>query len=249
MRRRLAANRGALSSSPATTRARANVLSREPSWLRTCSFGPGRILSRHSALRDPQTLTDYESPVTLPRRSTVHAWLCVTALLVGACRGGEGPAWQKYEAADGSFSVEFPGRPTASSRQDPTSFLLTTVHTIVLNRGPVGILQVAHYDLLKEAQELPVEPWLKIDCLQPYTSSNFRPTEPVGRSIGGRPAIAITGIAPKSDSLPNGGWQQNVCVVIGERMYHLIAIGPDNQTTRQDADRFMGSFQPRETKE
>ena len=171
--------------------------------------------------------------------------ICIAlVLLAAACHGSRSHPWKSYRAGGGQFTVEMPGTPTVATHPRLTGATMTEVTTVGLDRGPKGSLQVSHYQLLPEAKGMPNKDLLQTDCMHPFTDSKFVPGAPTMVKVGPYQAMAIVGTAPRSDSLPNGGWEEDRCVVVAERFYHLIAIGPDDDATRRTGQRFLDSFRP-----
>jgi len=157
-----------------------------------------------------------------------------------ACQ--EPPTWERFESAVVGFAVEFPKKPTVKTEQQLTGLTMTEVEIVGVDRGPRGQLQVSSYLLAIGAAELPVESMLQLDCMAAYQDSKFIPGSPRKVMLAGQEGVAVTGIAPRSPSLPNGGWSEDRCAILGDRMVHLIAIGPDDAETRSDGARFLDSL-------
>lgn len=171
--------------------------------------------------------------------------ICVgLALLPLACHNSADKAWRTYNSGDGKFTIEMPGTPRVNVEMRPTPPKPTEVVTVLLDRGAQGSLQLSHYQLLPEAKGMPIKDLLQTDCMHPFTDSKFVPGAPTMIKVGPYQAMSIVGIAPHSDSLPNGGWEEDRCVIVGQRFYHLIAIGPDNAATRRTGQWFLDSFRP-----
>jgi|GEM_PF-6328122 len=172
---------------------------------------------------------------------------CVVALVavvaVAGCSNGDHPTWRRYRSADGLSSAEFPGKPVVSSKTRLTGLAVTTIHTIKLERGSAGIVQLTHYEMVEQSKDVKDSLLMNIECNAAHPGSSFRPGKPKPRALAGRPGVVITATAPKSSSLPNGGFEKEGCVIAGMRMYHLIAVGPDDPATRTAAERFLASFQ------
>ena len=150
------------------------------------------------------------------------------------------PNWQVFESKEGGFKIEFPGNPTPSKTYNAA---MTEVQVFKLERGAAGIMQIVYFDVPGEHPPETVETLLKIDCLHPFSGdSKFTPQDPQKISLGQVPGISVIGTAPKSDSLPQGGWEEDRCYLSGTRFYHLIAIGPNTQATQETAKHFFDSF-------
>lgn len=174
-------------------------------------------------------------------RAGVVALVAVVA--VAGCKSSDHTRWSRYHSADGLFSVEFPGKPVVSSKTRLTGLAVTKIHTIKLERGSAGIVQLTHYQMVQESKDVKDARLMNIECNAPHKESSFRARKPKPRALAGRPGVVITATAPRSSSLPNGGFEQEGCVIVGMRMYHLIAVGPDDAATRKAATRFLSSFQ------
>jgi hypothetical protein len=88
----------------------------------------------------------------------------------------------------------------------------------------------------------PIQNAEQIDCLSTaggkWTVSTEHPVQ-----LGAVPGYAVTLTSPISATLPDGGYEQDQCFVASQRMYHLIAVGPNTADEQRDATRFLGSFQ------
>ncbi|PCC68613.1 hypothetical protein SAMN02745121_05287 [Nannocystis exedens] len=169
--------------------------------------------------------------------------LALVPLLASLACQDPAPTWQPFESRTAGVAVEFPGAPTVTVEQQLTLPVVTEVERVVLDRKSRGMLQVTSYVLLP-APGVPVESLLRIDCEAASLESKFVPEPHRELTIAGQEAIAVTGIAPPSASLPSGGWQEDRCVVLGGRMIHLMAIGPNDAETRRDGARFLDSIRP-----
>jgi hypothetical protein len=163
----------------------------------------------------------------------------LTLALVVGCSHEE--AWSELRSEAGRFRVEMPGTPVVGTHQTMTLPSPTESRTFLVERGPRGSFQVSYYDL---TMQLPADSMLdaaKIDCMSPlggkWTLSAEHPQQ-----LGAVPGDMVTATAPTSASLPDGGYEQAQCFVAGQRMYHLIAVGPNTADEHQDAARFLGSF-------
>ncbi|MCY1060077.1 hypothetical protein [Nannocystis sp. SCPEA4] len=178
----------------------------------------------------------------MPARSL--ASLALVSLLASLACEDPAPAWQPFESRTAGIAVEFPGTPTVTVEQQITLPTVTEVERVVFDRKSRGMLQVSSYVLLPTGG-IPVESLLRIDCLVAFDAgSKFVAETPRKLAIAGQEAIAVTGIAPPSPSLPNGGWEEDRCVILGGRMIHLMAIGPNDAETRRDGTRFLDSLRP-----
>ena len=166
--------------------------------------------------------------------------LLVFALLsvLGACTKHE--PWKEFRSTEFGFRVDLPGTPVAGVVR-PALVPMRPSHTFLLERGANGSLQVSTYELLKAAVPLGAQA-LKIDCEYPFSGSKFRITASREVALGSVKGLAVTGEAPVSETLPEGGWEEDRCFIVGRRMYHLIAVGPNTESARRDGLRFLDSF-------
>jgi hypothetical protein len=166
--------------------------------------------------------------------------LALVLVLLSTTQCTRGPDWQVFESKEGGFKIEFPGKPTPSKTYNEA---MTEVQVFKLERGAAGIMQIVYFDVPGEHPPETIDTLLKIDCMHPFSGdSKFTPQKPRKISRGKIPGVSIVGIAPKSDSLPQGGWEEDRCYLSGTRLYHLIVIGPNNDATHRDAKRFLESF-------
>jgi hypothetical protein len=169
--------------------------------------------------------------------------LALVPLLASLACQDPAPAWQPYESRTAGVAVEFPGTPTVTVEQQLTLPTVTEVERVAFDRKARGQLQVSSYALLP-TDGVPVESLLKIDCLAPFQGSKYVAETPRKLVLAGQEAIAVTGLSPPSATLPNGGWEEDRCVILGGRMIHLIAIGPNDEETRRIGTRFLDSLRP-----
>jgi hypothetical protein len=83
---------------------------------------------------------------------------------------------------------------------------------------------------------------LQLECASAYVDSVFREVEHHGTTMQGHPGVILDGTAPRSDTLPQGGWDEHRCYLVGKTMFHLLAVGPDTVESRRDGHRFLDSF-------
>jgi len=175
------------------------------------------------------------SAATWLDRSRLAIAMAVAIVFVGACKGG---GWSTY-GGDG-FRVDVPAAPEVSTEKQLTGATFTEVHRIVVKGGARGYLQVVFYTV--DVPHDAVASAEKLDCEYPYTKSKFVADASRDLQISGAPAVGISGTAPPSESLPNGGFEEDRCVIVGTRMYHAMAIGPNTDSSRADLHRFLDSF-------
>lgn len=169
--------------------------------------------------------------------------LALVPLLASLACQDPAPAWLPFESRTAGVAVEFPGTPTVTVEQQLTPPTMTEVERVNLDRKSRGQLQMSSYVLLP-APGVPVESLLRIDCLAPFEGSKFVAGDPRKLVLAGQEALAVTGIAAPSASLPSGGWEEDRCVILGGRMIHLMAIGPNDAETRREGARFLDSLRP-----
>jgi hypothetical protein len=148
--------------------------------------------------------------------------------------------WAEYRSEPGRFRVELPGVPKLGTHQTVTLPAPTTSYQALLERGERGSFQVSYYDLSMDLESA-AESGAKLDCLSAagdvWTIADQHP-----QKLGAAPGYAITVTAPISDHLPNGGYGQDRCFVVGQRMYHLTAVGPNTIDQKRDTEHFLESF-------
>lgn len=183
------------------------------------------------------------------RSSRSTTAMAMLVLSVVACTPApEAAPWVRHEVREANYRVEFPTAPTVTRESTPTGPTITEVDVARLDRGPKGMLQVSHFELAVSPYEiakagLDLEPLMRTECLYPTEGSKFVAGTPRRMTLGGQPGIGVTAHAPASESLPKGGWEEDRCVVVNGRMFHLIAIGPDDEATRREGQRFLDSFE------
>lgn len=162
----------------------------------------------------------------------------VMAMVLGC--GHRVDSWGDYKSEPGRFQVELPGVPKLGTHQTVTLPAPTTSYQALLQRGARGSFQVSYYDLTADLGSA-AESAAKLDCLSAvgdvWTIANEH-----AQKLGTAPGYAITVTAPTSDDLPDGGYDQDRCFVVGQRMYHLTAVGPNTAEQRRDTQRFLDSF-------
>ena len=164
----------------------------------------------------------------------------VSLLLLAACARSK-DSWSTYRAQDGRFTVRVPAPPVEATKPQPGG----NVTTVLVDRHDAGMFQVAHYAMpaIAGAAADTIDAALKVDCLAPYEDSLLIPQDdPKSRPLGAHRGIVMSGRADRSTKLPNGGYEEDRCYYIGDRLYHLIAIVPDDDTGRADVARFLDSF-------
>ncbi|WAS96601.1 hypothetical protein [Nannocystis punicea] len=169
--------------------------------------------------------------------------LALVPLLASLACQDPAPVWQPFESYRAGIAVELPGTPTVTLEQQLTLVTMTAVERVVFDRKSRGQLQVSSYELLS-TDGVPVEAMLKTDCLAPFQGSKYVSEAPRKLVLAGQEAVAVTGFAPPSATLPNGGWEEDRCVILGGRMIHLFAIGPNDEETRRIGTRFLDSLRP-----
>ena len=164
-------------------------------------------------------------------------------LLAAATLACSHQSWQELRPVDGRFRVELPG--TAVERIQKTITLPTTTdsHVFLVERGARGSFQVAYYELTLELDPATWERTAKLDCTSPYAGGTFEITAQQPRRLGTAVGFDVTGEAPKSETLPDGGFEEDRCFIAARRMFHVMAIGPNTADERRDVARFMDSFQ------
>lgn len=169
----------------------------------------------------------------------VHRLALLSAALLLGCSRTE--SWKAFDAADGAYSVDMPGTPKLA---DTTTAALppTNVHTALLERGARGSFQVSNYTLAMALDGDTAQNATAIDCLSPLRGGKFVATHQGPESLGRARGFGVTAEAPRSDTLPEGGYEIDRCYVVGTQMLHLIAVGPNTASMRKDAQRFVTSF-------
>jgi len=164
--------------------------------------------------------------------------LLAVIVLVGCSH----PDWSELRSESGRFRAEMPGAPIVGTHQTVTVPTTTEVHTFLVERGARGRFQISYYDLSMPLTGDMIQNAEQIDCLSTAGAKLIVSTEhPV--QLGAVPGYAVTLTSPISDTLPDGGYEQDECFVVSQRMYHLIAVGPNTADEQRDATRFLGSFQ------
>lgn len=172
-----------------------------------------------------------------------RSYLPLALLLASPACEDPAPPWERFESPAGKFTVEVPKKPTVEIEQQLGGLTMTEVERVGVDRGPRGQLQVSSYKLLAASTELlSVESMLQLDCMAQFQGSKFVAQEPRKITIAGQEGLAVVGIAPRSPTLPDGGWSENRCVIFGDRMVHLVAVGPDDAETRATGTRFLDSL-------
>lgn len=169
----------------------------------------------------------------------INRELLTMAVLVGCTHAD---SWSELRSEPGKFRAEFPGTPEASVKDQLTLPTRTEVHRFELARGARGSLQVSYYDLVTPLAGEALELAAKLDCMSvvgaPWTVTAEQP-----QRLGSVPGYALTMTAPTSPTLAHGGYEQDACFVAGQRLYHLIAVGPNTADQQRDSSRFLSSFQ------
>lgn len=177
----------------------------------------------------------YLSPVT-PR-------LAALALLPVALGCGRHDPWRPYVSKTGGYRVSLPGAPVESTTPavPPIS---TETKRLLVDRHAAGMFQVVSYELTGAADMSPetVDDALKVDCLHPFDGSSFTIDRVQAQPLSGHPGVSVTGRAPRSESLVNGGWEEDRCLLVGTRLYHLIGVAPDTPAGQADVAHFLDSF-------
>jgi hypothetical protein len=135
-----------------------------------------------------------------------------------------------------------PGAPEIGTQTTVTLPAPTESHTFLVKRGTRGSFQVSYYELSMQLAGDVIHSAEKLDCssgLGGVWTKSAEHAQPLGAAQG----YAVIATAPTSDSLPDGGYEEDRCFVIGRRMYHLIAVGPNTPAQQRDAGRFLSSFQ------
>jgi len=170
-------------------------------------------------------------------------------ILLGALAGAlacSDRSWLETSDGPGGFTISFPASPKIETQVQPSLASSTTVHTALLERGSEGNLQVVWYDLPDAAAVpgLPPNLLAGADCNSAFSDTDLgftsRSNGPV--PVAGRDGVAYTGTAPSSSKHPRGMWEEDRCLVVGRRLYHLTAVGPDVDEMRATGRRFLGSF-------
>lgn len=167
---------------------------------------------------------------------------CNVLAIAGLFACSHATSWSELRSEPGKFRAEFPGTPEESVKDQLTLPTRTEIHRIELKRGALGSLQVSYYDLPTPVTGDLAESAAKLECTSvlgaPWTVTAEHPQQ-----IGTAPGYALTMTAPKSATLDEGGYEQDACFGAGQRIYHVLAVGPNTPEQQRDAARFLASFQ------
>ncbi len=157
---------------------------------------------------------------------------CLVLFALLGCSHGD--AWSKYEAPDHLFAVELPGAPKVFTK--PTAEIPpTTVQRFLVERGDRGSFQVATYVVAMELTGETAEAGAKLDCLGAITDSGYAIEDQHVITLGTARGVAITAASTKT-------YEEQRCLIAGKRMFHLVAVGPNDAAMRADAKHFVDSF-------
>ena len=98
------------------------------------------------------------------------------------------------------------------------------------------------YDLLDAAKGVDASLLASVDCNEPFKDSGFASVSNRDIAIAGIKGVAFLGTAPRSADHSRGMWQEDRCLVVKQRLYHLTAVGPDTQEMHTMGIRFLDSF-------
>jgi hypothetical protein len=139
---------------------------------------------------------------------------------------------KKYESKAGAYAVAFPDKPTVQSAKAND----TEVHIAVSFKGTT-VFMVTHSDLA-EADVKKAKPKDLLRKGEAGLVSQFKASilESKEREFGKHPALEVTAEKEKTQ-------YRVLIVLVGNRVYQVMAIGSKEQVTGKDADAFFKSFE------
>lgn len=165
-------------------------------------------------------------------------WFLLVAPLVFLSGCGGGPSWQEFTSNEGKFRVLMYGKPTEETKEEGS----TTAHTFQVTPRKGVTYMVLYFDSTHDPKERGkpdyIEKTLTAYCLQTEKNLEGKIQSAKRVQLANHLGREIVIEAPKDLTY------RIRYFLVGDRCYQVLAAGPKDSVTSEEADKFLNSFRP-----